>query len=185
MKTSLKFFSIVFSIIASLNTTAGQPVSNDVIKTMLADDWARAKAYTQDYLNTMPKNEFGFRPTDSVRTFAQQMLHLAQANMFLINTATGKQESLAQGNLEMRASAQSADSVMYYVNKSYDYAIDAVKNIPAENLMQTVSFNMGETITASRLGWILKAFEHQTHHRGQTTIYIRQLDVKPPNERLF
>ncbi|HET9745897.1 MAG TPA: DinB family protein [Chitinophagaceae bacterium] len=30
-----------------------------------------------------------------------------------------------------------------------------------------------------------KAFEHQNHHRGQTTIYIRAQGIKPPEERLF
>jgi uncharacterized damage-inducible protein DinB len=32
---------------------------------------------------------------------------------------------------------------------------------------------------------LLKAFEHQTHHRGQTTIYIRLAGLHPPQERLF
>jgi uncharacterized damage-inducible protein DinB len=30
-----------------------------------------------------------------------------------------------------------------------------------------------------------KAFEHQTHHRGQTTVYLRLKGVTPPNEKLF
>jgi uncharacterized damage-inducible protein DinB len=30
-----------------------------------------------------------------------------------------------------------------------------------------------------------KAFEHQTHHRGQTTVYLRLAGVKPPMEKLF
>ena len=30
-----------------------------------------------------------------------------------------------------------------------------------------------------------KTFEHQTHHRGQATIYIRLQGIKPPEERLF
>jgi uncharacterized damage-inducible protein DinB len=30
-----------------------------------------------------------------------------------------------------------------------------------------------------------KGFEHQTHHRGQTTIYLRLKGVKPPQEKLF
>jgi uncharacterized damage-inducible protein DinB len=33
--------------------------------------------------------------------------------------------------------------------------------------------------------WLLKAFEHQTHHRAQTTIYIRLVGLRPPQERLF
>ncbi|HET7002392.1 MAG TPA: DinB family protein [Puia sp.] len=40
-------------------------------------------------------------------------------------------------------------------------------------------------ITDIRYAWLLKAFEHQAHHRGQTTIYIRLVGVKPKNERLF
>ena len=32
----------------------------------------------------------------------------------------------------------------------------------------------------TRLGWLLKAFAHQVHHRGQTTIYLRLVGVKPP-----
>jgi uncharacterized damage-inducible protein DinB len=30
-----------------------------------------------------------------------------------------------------------------------------------------------------------KTFEHQTHHRGQTTVYLRLKGIKPPNEKLF
>lgn len=185
MKYYLKLSLFAIMVGCSSSAFCQSMASGDALKTMLVNDWLRAKAYTQDYMDVMPKDKYSFRTSDSVRTFAQQMLHIAQANMFLISTAAGEKGNLAQSNLEMSASAQSADSVMYFVNKSYDFAINAVQNLSAESLMQDVSFNMGETLTASRLSWILKAFEHQTHHRGQTTIYIRQLGVKPPNERLF
>lgn len=74
---------------------------------------------------------------------------------------------------------------MYYVNASYDFAVNAIKKLPASSLMETATLKMGQTITATRLGWLLKAFEHQTHHRGQTTIYLRLAGIHPPNERLF
>ena len=32
---------------------------------------------------------------------------------------------------------------------------------------------------------MLKCFEHQTHHRGQTTVYIRLAGGTPPAEKLF
>jgi hypothetical protein len=32
---------------------------------------------------------------------------------------------------------------------------------------------------------LAKAFEHQTHHRGQATVYLRLKGVAPPNEMLF
>ncbi|MCW3088251.1 MAG: DinB family protein, partial [Sediminibacterium sp.] len=37
----------------------------------------------------------------------------------------------------------------------------------------------------TRLAWIMKAFEHQTHHRGQATIYIRLQGIRPPAEKLL
>ena len=33
--------------------------------------------------------------------------------------------------------------------------------------------------------WMKKAFEHQTHHRGQCTIYLRMAGIAPPPEKLF
>jgi uncharacterized damage-inducible protein DinB len=32
---------------------------------------------------------------------------------------------------------------------------------------------------------LAKAFEHQTHHRGQATVYLRLKGVTPPQEMLF
>ncbi|MCW3106228.1 MAG: DinB family protein [Segetibacter sp.] len=160
-------------------------ISADSIKSMLVKDWERAKDYTQDYMKAMPADKYSFKATDSVRSFAQQLLHLAQANMFLVSTGTGDKPTYAGPDLEKSASAQSADSVMYYVNSSYDFAINSIKKLAPSSLLQTASMNMGRPLSATRLSWLLKAFEHQTHHRGQTTIYLRLAGVHPPNERLF
>jgi len=53
-------------------------------------DWQRAEAHTQSYLNNMPADKYSFKAVDSIRSFAQQMLHLATRNAFLISNATGK-----------------------------------------------------------------------------------------------
>src|SRR5690242_11129240 len=55
------------------------------IKAQMVKDWERAKAYTIEYLNTMPADKYSLKPTDSIRSFAQQMLHLAGANVFLMS----------------------------------------------------------------------------------------------------
>lgn len=160
-------------------------ISGDTLKNMLVRDWERAKAYTGEYMKAMPPDKYSFKATDSVRSFAQQLLHLAQGNMFLISTGTGTKPVYAGPDLEKSATAQGADSVMYYVNSSYDFAINEIKKIPASSLMQTKTVNMGQTLSAPTLSWLMKAFEHQTHHRGQTTIYLRLAGVHPPQEKLF
>ena len=58
----------------------------------------------------------------------------------------------------------------YYVNASYDFAIDAIKKLDASKLEEKVK---ERTLELTRLAWVMKAFAHQTHHRGQTVIYIR------------
>jgi uncharacterized damage-inducible protein DinB len=177
MKKQL-FFSLL--LLASL---AAHAQLNETLKTQFIKDWERAKAYTKEYLDAMPKDQYGFKAQDSIRSFAQQMIHLAQGNVGLIASATGKDRpSWGARPLERTASALSADSVNYFTLASYDYAIETLKGFDATKFEENVKRGNTE---ASRLAWLLKAFEHQTHHRGQTTIYIRLRGIKPPNERLF
>lgn len=90
--------SATFAI--SFKTYSQATISADTIKSNLLKDWERAKAYTQDYMKAMPANKFSFRASDSVRTFAQQLLHLAEANMFFSSTATGAQMPAIAADLE-------------------------------------------------------------------------------------
>jgi len=170
----LSFFSCV--------GISAQTFSPEEIRTQFIKDWERAKVYTIDYLNTMPANKYSFKATDSVRSFAQQMLHLAQSNVNIIAFVAGEQNIIGNRNLEETGTAQTKDSVMYYVVASYEFAIQGIKKMNIESLNEKVKFyNWEET----KFAWLLKAFEHQTHHRGQTTIYIRLAGYHPPQERLF
>jgi uncharacterized damage-inducible protein DinB len=166
-----------FSISAS-----AQGITGDSIKAQFVRDWERAKSYTLDYLNTMPADKYSFKAVDSIRSFAQQMLHLSAGNVNLISIATGEKAQFPGQGIEQRPGAQTKDSVVYYVTQSYDFAIQSVKNLDPNKLGEITG--RGNTKT-SRYVWLWKAFEHQTHHRGQTTIYIRLQGIRPPNERLF
>lgn len=157
----------------------------DTVKAQLIKDWQRAKTYTFAYLNTMPADKYGFKAVDSIRSFAQQMLHLAQGNFGLIGRATGQQSAIGGMIKESSLAAQSKDSVVYYVGASYDFAIDAITKLDAAKLGEKLEGISVPGGPYSRLTWLLKAFEHQTHHRGQATIYIRLLGIRPPNELLF
>jgi uncharacterized damage-inducible protein DinB len=170
----------VFALVLSYESHA-QSLAD--IKTQMAKDWERAKTYTIDYLNTMPADKYSFMATDSIRSFAQQMLHLAQGNVFLMSNATDQQPpSWLMSNPEKRTTAQQKDSVMYYVTNSYDYCIDAVKNADVNKWAEKKKiFKFEET----RFALMNKAFEHQSHHRGQSTVYIRLQGIKPPEESLF
>lgn len=164
-------------------TASAQVMSNDDLKNLMTAEWQRAKAYTQEYMNTMPADKYSFKAVDSLRSFAQQLLHLASANVFLMAQATGQPPApWASFTLEKRTTAQSRDSVMYFVNASYDYVVNAITKCDPSKWKDEVTLFGFKT---TKFALMLKTFEHQTHHRGQTTIYIRENNIIPPQEKLF
>jgi uncharacterized damage-inducible protein DinB len=156
----------------------------EAIKAQMVKDWERAKAYTMEYLNTMPADKYSLKANDSIRSFAQQMLHLAAANVGLLSSFSTETPPAGIGfTLEQRPGAQVKDSVVHYVMASYDYARNTVKNSDITKWGEVKKvFNRFEE---TQFGFMMKTFEHQTHHRGQTTIYIRLAGIKPPQEKLF
>ena len=174
-------YLLLVLLIACFSSKA-QGIAPDSIKAQMVKDWQRAKTYTNAYLNALPAEKYSARIADTIRTFAEQMLHLSSGIISLTANGTGAQRIFAGFAMEKSPGAQSKDSVSYYVNAAYDFAINAIQSMDANKLGEHVKRgNTDET----RFSWLLKSFEHQTHHRGQCTIYIRLHGFRPPNEMLF
>ncbi|HEU0185348.1 MAG TPA: DinB family protein [Blastocatellia bacterium] len=154
----------------------------DPIATLVAD-WTRARDYTKEYLDAMPEEGMGFKPTPDVRSFAEQMLHLASANFGFISTAAGIANPYQDKNLEKTDEFKTKAGLTKLVMESYDFVINAAKNVDMKKADESIKL-FGSLETTRAAAWS-KAFEHQTHHRGQTTVYLRLKGVKPPREKLF
>ncbi|GAB3948162.1 hypothetical protein GCM10028805_21860 [Spirosoma harenae] len=148
----------------------------------LTADWQRAKEYTKEYLDAMPEDGVNFKPTPEIRSFAEQMLHLTAANYNFGALASGKANPMQGKKLEEMAELKNKAALTKAVMDSYDFMIDAVKGMNDAQLGEMVKMGQREM---TREVVLAKAFEHQTHHRGQCTIYIRMKGIKPPNEKLF
>lgn len=177
----LSIFCLVYS--ASIIAAPESPkVNDDSLKAQLIRDWERAKVYTKEYLDAMPEEGMGFKPTPEIRSFAEQMLQLSQGTIGLINSGTDVAKIYDGKNLEKMDEFKTKTALTKVVMESYDYAIAAIKGVDASKLGENIKRGNN---SLSRLMWINKAFEHQTHHRGQCTIYLRLKGVTPPNEKLF
>ncbi|GAA4443416.1 hypothetical protein GCM10023188_44150 [Pontibacter saemangeumensis] len=147
-----------------------------------AKEWERAKAYTKEYLDAMPESGYALKPTPEMRSFAEQMLHLTDANYGFAAAATGAKSPVGQGASEKSADKSKAN-VTRQVLAGYDFVIGNVRKMtPAQLNEQIKLFNQFEMTKGAALE---KLFEHQTHHRGQTTVYLRLAGVTPPQEKLF
>ncbi|WP_346319164.1 DinB family protein [Chitinophaga sp. YIM B06452] len=149
----------------------------------MAKEWERAKAYTLEYLNAMPESGYSSKPTPEMRSFAEQMLHLTDGNYGLVAAAEGVKSPVGAEGLEKTTTDKSKENVIKLVSAGYDFAISSIGKMTPAQLNENVKlFGKFELTRGAALA---KAFEHQTHHRGQATVYLRLSGVKPPQEKLF
>jgi len=180
----MKKVSLLFALLAlsfACSSTFAQ-----FSKPQLVAEWQRAKKYTKVYLDAMPEDGYGFKPTPDIRSFAQQMLHLSDVNYFFAGIASDKPnpagETAAAHNVNEKTVSPKKDAVIKAVMDSYDWAISTIQNMTPDQLQETIKL-FGDEITRGAV--FGKAFEHQTHQRGQTTIYLRLYGITPPAEQLF
>lgn len=148
----------------------------------LIKDWERAKLYTRHYLDAMPEENYAFKPTPESRTFAEHMLHFTDANFELAPLAGGLKSPIAVGAAS-KSPDKSKAATIKIVMAGYDFVIDNIKNMKPDQFQDSVKVFDKYSMTKGIL--LNKIFEHQTHHRGQTTVYFRLKGLTPPNEELF
>ncbi len=171
---------ILFTLVLLMGIStfaSAQSSIDDMVK-----DWERAKEYTKEYLDAMPAEGYALKPTPEMRSFAQQMLHLTDGNYGFASAATGAASPVGMGESE-KAADQSKENVTKLVMAGYDFVINNIKTMTPAQLGETTKlFGRFEMSKGKALE---KCFEHQTHHRGQTTVYIRLAGATPPQEKLF
>lgn len=149
----------------------------------LVKEWERAKTYTKEYLDTMPESGYSLKPTPDMRSFADQMLHLTDGNYGMGAAATGAKSPYGMGELEKSTTDKSKANVTKVVLAGYDFVIDGIKKMTPAQLSESIKLFGRFDMTRGMA--LAKVFEHQTHHRGQTTVYLRLAGAKPPQEKLF
>jgi uncharacterized damage-inducible protein DinB len=181
MEHSFKIL-IAFLVITAIALPKHTFAQNEHKEKMVAA-WERAKAYTQEYLEAATQEVYDFKPTPEIRSFAEQMQHLAVDNYKIVREASSQVATIANykdlEKIQLKTKAEITQTVM----ESYDFAIATIKSIDNSKMNTPVKmFNKWDTTVEDGLA---KSFEHQTHHRGQCTIYLRLKGITPPREKLF
>ncbi len=132
---------------------------------------------------TMPEDKFNFAPTTGefkgVRTFAQQIKHVAAVNYELGAAIMEQRPPVDIGDESGPASMTSKAEIIKYLKDSFEYVHKAVATINESNLTGTVKSPFGEG-SVSRLGLILSVPAHGFDHYGQMVVYLRMNGIIPP-----
>lgn len=131
----------------------------------------------------MPDDKFDFAPTGGefkgVRTFAQQIKHVAAVNYELGAALLEQKPPVDIGDESGPASVVTKADVLKYLKESFEYVHKAIATINETNLTATVKSPFGEG-AVSRLGLAMSVPSHGFDHYGQMVVYLRMNGIVPP-----
>ncbi len=136
--------------------------------------------------DAMPEDKYSFAPTSGefkgVRTFAQQVKHVAAVNYWLGSAVLGEQPPVAIGSENGPDSITSKKDIMKFLKDSYGYFHKAVGSINEKNSVEPIKNPFGEG-TTTRLGLAVLNVGHNFDHYGQMVEYLRMNGIIPPASR--
>jgi hypothetical protein len=129
----------------------------------------------------MPADRWNFAPQDGefkgVRTFAEQVKHVACANFAFFNEVEHK-EPPAGCETGGPSPARTKAELMQYLRDSFAYAGNVMRRLTPANAMDPVEGPYGGRTT--RLGISTLAVWHASDHYGQLVVYLRMNGIVPP-----
>src|SRR5690242_19014648 len=109
-------FAIAAMLLAVPRQSTAQTTAAPTILGDLLHDWSNMKDTILDIADVMPEEKFGFKPAPDVRTFGEQLLHIAFGNVMSLRASGAKATPPA---IDMRATSK--DAIVKAVADSFDY----------------------------------------------------------------
>ena len=132
----------------------------------------------------MPEGKYGFAPKqgafEGVRTFAEQVKHVACANFGFFDEIEGKTPppDCEHGGPHP---AKTKEELVRYLKDSFAYGDRVLAKLNCENALDKADGRYGGPST--RLGISALAIWHASDHYGQVVLYLRMNGIVPPASR--
>lgn len=134
----------------------------------------------------MPADKYNFAPTqgafDGVRTFGQQVKHLA-AVMYMVSAASlSEAPPVDTGKEAGPADAITKEQIVAYLKGAFTYAHKAMNALTADNENSLIPspFGQGKMMRGAAAD---VAVWHSFDHYGQMVVYARMNGIVPPASR--
>src|SRR5208337_3365961 len=134
----------------------------------------------------MPEEKYGFAPTsgefNGVRTFAQQVRHVAAVNYILGAAILQEKPPAEVGGESGPESVTAKVDVLKYLKASFEYAHKAIESINEKNYIEPLKSPFGQG-SMTRLALAVTITSHGFDHYGQMVEYLRSNGIVPPASR--
>jgi hypothetical protein len=169
---------LCFAAIFSITVAYAQPVNPIVNEARFP--WTVVRGNLLKMAEKMPAEQYDYRPTPEVETFAQRLAHIAGANLSVCNGL------LANGARPLgRITATTKPELMAVLNDSVTACDKAFEATTDKNAFEQVSSRLGgpfppET-TRSRLATLNNMVRHSNEVYGYMCVYLRMKGIVPPS----
>ncbi len=185
--TARYLLALASSLLSLATLAAPARAQQQEIPKTTAESIGGILSYTEDQFlsvaEAMPAEKYSYIPSapggkfDGVRSFAEQVKHVACANFAFFNEIEGKTPP-ADCEKGGPAPAKSKAELLQYLRDSFAYGNKVLATINAQNAMDRVEGRYGGPNT--KLGVAAIAVWHVADHYGQIVYYLRLNGIVPP-----
>ena len=186
--SKLKFLLSAFIVLGTVAIAVGQMPSPPPAKSpgeALKFDLGIVQQEFTSAAEAMPEDKYSFAPTTGdfkgVRTFAQQVKHVAAANYMFAAGVLGEKPPVELGGENGPDSVKTKADILKFLNDSFTYLHKALESVTTQNQLDQIDSPFGMKV--SRLSLASFSLAHPFDHYGQMVEYLRMNGIVPPASR--
>ena len=166
----------LFVLAASASPKGQQPpaASANPISDAIRLTWESAKRNLKESAEQMSDADYGFRPTEQVRTFGEILAHVAGANYVFCSPARAEKSPHEEADFEKTARTKA--DITKALNESIAYCDAAYAALTDKSAAESAG-------TQPRALTLIRNVGHLQEHYGNLVTYFRLKGMVPPTSR--
>ncbi|MEM7375597.1 MAG: DinB family protein [Bacteroidota bacterium] len=159
----------------------GHSASADQWLTSFEQRWETAVAYSLSMLEAMPEEDMMFQPIPEQKAFGLHFTHVGYWNAYYAGSISGTPPPEEPKDPDKAA-------IKEYVTQTSMIVTNLIRSIEGSDLHS--KDHKGKELWGKHAAYwkehtvadfLLRAYMHTTHHRGQIIVYLRLKGIKPPS----
>ena len=133
----------------------------------------------------MPEEKFSFRPSPEVRTFGEQLRHIAAVQWTVAAGLLAEPVPVDVGDGDSGPAFMTAKAeILKYLRDSFAFMRRGISTLSAHNHLESIPHPFDPKDTKiERLALVTSYASHGWNHYGQLVVYLRMNGVRPPDNR--
>jgi len=136
--------------------------------------WESTRGLVLGIAEIVPEDKYDFKPTPTVRTLRENLIHLIGENYLFFSKVSG--ETLPSN--DRFKDLKTRDEILKELRASYDYGAKVWDTLTEVKAQELVEGRNNQKV--QRWSFILGAIQDNMNHYGNLVVYVRMIGLVPP-----